>query len=62
MESKILETNEILKQLLELLQKDREEPKDNVRYKLFLVPRNDHVNVYVRMSRGGSRKFHDCRT
>ena len=51
MESKILETNEILKQLLELLQKkDRDEPKDNVRHKPFLVPRNDHVKVYVRMS------------
>ena len=51
MARKTSESKEILKQLLELLKKkDREEPKDNVRHKAFLVPRNDHVKVYVRMS------------
>ena len=47
------ESNTILKQILELMKKEKEERKDGFIYKSFPVQREDHVDVFVRVSIGG---------
>jgi len=47
------ESNTILKQILELMKKEKEERKDGFIYKSFPVQREDRVDVFVRVSIGG---------